>query len=271
MNVSEIMNVDFKKFSIDKDRLVPDALHLMDKIKTSILLCIDNKVELVGIITERDLLDRLGSKKSGKFKTSSIRISSVMNSNPEIIRPEESVYEVAQIMADKGFTGLPVVDTNLIGFISQNEMIKVCRKVNTITIDQIIDRNPIIMSEDERIIHARRVLFEKNISSIVVGSVNSVIGVVTEGILARAFAKFRENVPWTHQEERIRQITLGDCLKHPIFVSKDITVSEAAKILLNKGMRLLVVLDKTEKLLGIISKDTLIEFIKNKLSLKNYK
>ncbi|TFF85980.1 MAG: CBS domain-containing protein [Promethearchaeota archaeon] len=261
MNVSEIMNVDFKKFSIDKDRLVNEALDLMDKHKTSILLCIDKKNQLKGIITERDLLDRLGSKKSGKFKTSSIRISSVMVYDPEVVDSETSIYDAAKIMSENKYTGLPIVDDEPVGFISQNELLEICLKVNTVSIEDIVDKNPVILSESDRIIHARRIFFEKEIHSVILNDGDGINGVVSEGMLARMFASFRENVPGVHQEERIRQITLTSCRKEPIFISKDKTVSEVAEIMLNEGMRILVVLDENDSFFGIISKDILTKFV----------
>ena len=271
MKISNLMNVDFKKFSIDKDRLVIDALDLMDKDKTSILLCIDNKKELKGIITERDLLDRLGSKKFGKLKTSSIRISSVMVYDPEVASPDDSIYEVAAIMNDNGYTGIPIVKDGPVGFVSQNEIIEICRKVNSITVQEIMDKNPIILSEDDRIIHARSIFFEKNTSSILLGSNGKVNGVITEGILSRAFANFRENVPGVHQAERIKQMILNDCKKSPILINNDMFIGEAATLMLEEGVRILVILDENENLLGTITKDILVEFVKNELSLKNYK
>lgn len=262
MNVSEIMNVDFKKFSVDKDRLCNEALDLMDKHKTSILLCIDNKNQLKGIITERDLLDRLGSKKSGKFKTSSIRISSVMVYDPEVVDSETSIYDAAKIMNENKYTGLPIVNDDApVGFISQNELLEICLKVNTIPIEELVDKNPIILSDSDRIIHARRVFFEKEIHSVILNDENGITGFVSEGMLARMFASFRENVPGVHQEERIKQITLNSCKKEPIFISKDSTVSEVAKIMLDKGMRILVVLDESDNFFGIISKDILTKFV----------
>jgi CBS domain-containing protein len=261
MNVSEIMNVDFKKFSIDKDRLVNEALDLMDKHKTSILLCIDKKNQLKGIITERDLLDRLGSKKSGKFKTSSIRISSVMVYDPEVVDSETSIYDAAKIMSENQYTGLPIVDDEPVGFISQNELLEICLKVNTIRIEELVDKNPIILSESDRIIHARRIFFEKEIHSVILNDGNEINGFVSEGMLARMFASFRENVPGVHQEERIKQITLTSCKKEPVFISKDTTVSEVAKIMLDEGMRILAVLDENDSFFGIISKDILTKFV----------
>jgi len=269
MKVSEVMNVDFKKFSMDKDRLVIDAINLMDKYKTSIVLCIDKKKELRGIITERDLLDRLGSKKFGNLKTSSIRISSVMLSNPIVISPENTVYEAAQLMHDKGYTGLPVVNKELVGCVTQNEMLTVCEKVTSIPINGLIDTNPIILSENDRIIHARRIFFEKNIRYLLTGSPDNITGIITEGILARAFANFRESAPASHLEERLKHLILDDYKKSPVFVSKDITIGESAIKMLKEGVRLLVVLDDSDYLVGVISKDILIKFIKNKLTIKS--
>ncbi|MHA1229543.1 MAG: CBS domain-containing protein [Candidatus Helarchaeota archaeon] len=271
MKISEIMNVDFKKFSIDKDRILTDALNLMDKIKTSILLCIDKKKELKGIITEREILDRLGSKKIGNIKTSSIRVSSVMIFNPIVVKPDDTIYYAARVMDENGYTGVPVMNQGLEGFVSHNEILKVCEKVSTITVEHIMDDHPIIISDDDRIIHARRIMFEKNVSYLLVGSKNSINGILTEGMLARSFADFRETTTDMHQEERIRAITVEECIRNPVFISKETTIGDAAKIMLEKGVRLLVILNDSGRLLGIVSKDILTKFVKDGLTLKNYK
>ena len=52
-----------------------DALILMDKHDLSMLLCVNND-KLVGMITERDIADRLGSSRSKKLSPSSIIFSS---------------------------------------------------------------------------------------------------------------------------------------------------------------------------------------------------
>ncbi|MBD3229002.1 MAG: CBS domain-containing protein [Candidatus Lokiarchaeota archaeon] len=270
MNVSDIMNVEFKKFSIDKDRLVVDALELMDKNKTSILLCIDKKKKLKGIITERDLLDRLGSKKAGSLKTSSIRVSSVMVYDPETVEPDSSVYDAARLMSENNYTGLPVVNgAEPVGFISQNELLNVCLKVNTIKVEELVNKSPITLSEDDRIIHARRIFFEREIHSILLKDEKGINGFVTEGMLARAFANFRENVPAVHQEERIKQITLASCRKVPFFISKDTSISRASEVMLDKGVRILVAYENEESFYGTITKDILTGFVGDNMSIVN--
>ena len=85
MKVSEILQDNIRKLTIDKNKLVSDALSLMDKHDLSMLLCVNNE-KLVGMITERDIADRLGSSRAKQLPASRIHVSGVMTYNPRVIK-----------------------------------------------------------------------------------------------------------------------------------------------------------------------------------------
>jgi CBS domain-containing protein len=261
LKVSEILQNEIRKLTIDKDQLVTDALTLMDKHDLSMLLCV-NKGKLVGMITERDIADRLGSIKSKQLKPSSIHVSGVMTYNPRVIS-DISIEEAAELMDRYKITGLPVVvDNDLVGFISQNEIIAVCTKFTTIPIKGLISSVKIEIFPDDRLIHARKLMFENKFGSLLVIENGDVLGVISEGSLARGFAKFRETVPARHQEERIRHLLVQDAMKQlDVFLSPDSSIADAADMMLEKAVRALPILNKDKKLIGIITKGDLTRFV----------
>ena len=96
---------------------VMDAVIRMDRLGIGALPVVDEKGNLVGIFTERDLLRRVVAK---GLDPSRVRIEEVMTPNPVTVRPEDSVEEARRLMARIKARHLPVVDERgrLVGIVS---------------------------------------------------------------------------------------------------------------------------------------------------------
>jgi len=264
MKVSEIMQTEIRDISIDKDQMISDALDHMDKYNSSVLI-VTNKGKLVGIVTEREIADRLGSSRAGKFKASSLHVSSVLES-VKPISPDSDVEYAAQKMYEAKLNGIPVVeDDQLVGLVTYNELTELCEKVKTIPVEKIMSRYPIIISPEDRLVHARNEMFEKNISVLPCIDTNGEIrGILSMGMIARAFAEFRESVPAKHQEERLRYILVGDIMKlEPAVLKQDEEIGKAANIMLTEGLRGIPILDDKGAFIGIVTKTDMIGLVKN--------
>ena len=75
MQIKNLMSEDL--ITIDKDQNLSDALKLLRKHNISRLPVTNNK-ELVGIISERDVANKLGSSKAESMPASRFHVSSVM-------------------------------------------------------------------------------------------------------------------------------------------------------------------------------------------------
>jgi CBS domain-containing protein len=116
VRVSEIMT---NAAVIDEagDTLV-EAARKMWHQQTGSLLVVDGD-DLVGIVTERDILKAVASGTS----LDQARIADVMTKDPVTVAPGTSLREAAGIMADKWIRHLPVVDSGkLVGVISQRDL-----------------------------------------------------------------------------------------------------------------------------------------------------
>ncbi len=267
MRINEIMQKNIRKVSIDKDQLLIDAIEMMKKENFSTLLC-TNEDKLAGILTERELADRLGSSKSKSIKTSSLHVSTSMYYKPKVVSPDMDLSDAAEMMLREGVSGLPVVDNGKpVGLITYNEMTQVCQKLNDIPVSKIMTKKPITISITDRLIHARNLLFDKNVSVLPVLDGGKLVGLISEGMIARAFANFRDKVPSRHQEERLRHVLVADAMKNnPPTLTEENSVGEAAKILLEEGMRAIPIL-KNDELIGIVSKTDMVRLVKNNLKL----
>ncbi len=89
------------------------------------LLVVDNG-KLVGTLSERDIWEHcptstllMGEKQADEL-LEQFRVGGVMALHPPVIHPEASLSEAAQVFAECGRAGLPVVDDGLpIGFLTE--------------------------------------------------------------------------------------------------------------------------------------------------------
>ena len=116
MRVSEIMT---KAAVIDQpDDTLVEAARKMWHQQTGSLLVLDGE-ELVGIITERDILKAVSSG----ISLDQTRISEAMTKDLVTVGPRTSLREAAKIMADRWIRHLPVLDGGkLVGVISQRDL-----------------------------------------------------------------------------------------------------------------------------------------------------
>jgi CBS domain-containing protein len=188
-----------------------------------------------------------------------------MINSPKVISPETPVEEAAELMDRFKITGLPVIDGKtaaLVGFVSQNELIALCSKFTSIPITNIMAKIKVEVTPEDRLIHARKIMFDEKFGSLLVTDGGQVVGVISEGSLARYFANFRISVPARHQEERIRSILVKDAMKQlDVHLSPQSTVADAANMMLEKGVRALPVIDENSSLVGLITKGDLTRFI----------
>lgn len=269
MRISEIMEKNIRKVSIDKDQLLSDAIEMMKKQNSSTLLCV-NENKLAGILTERELADRLGSSKTKSMKASSLHVSTSMFYKPKVVSPDTDLTEAAEIMLKERISGIPVIENeDPVGLITYNEMTQICQKLDDAPLSKIMSRKPITVSIDDRLIHARSLLFDKDVSVLPVLDGGKLIGMISEGMIARAFAAFRDKVPDRHQDERLRYILVSDAMmSNPPTLKAEDSIGEAARIMLEEGMRAIPIIDDNDELIGIVSKTDMVRLVKNNLKVE---
>jgi CBS domain-containing protein len=255
-------------FTVDKDDAVSHAIELMTKKRVSRLLVV-NKGKLVGVITEKDIVDRLGSSKMKSLSASSAHVSGVMSDNPLTVTPQTDIVDAAKIMIDKQISSLPVLENvKLVGVITKSTMTRLCLHIDNIFVGQIMSKSPITTTPFDRIVNIRRTMLEKNISSLPVVEGEEVVGMVTEGQIALYLAQFRDNVPGKHQEERIRHVEVNEIMqKAPPNLHPDDKVSQAADLMRKERVKSLPVINYETRLNGILTKTDLTRLVSNKFTI----
>jgi len=123
VKVKEIMTKDV--VTIEPPQSAMEATKLMSSAKRwgrgiGSLVVVD-KGELVGIITERDLVERVLSKGLNPEKT---RVEEFMTKHVVSCTPEMSIRDAAALLVKYGFRHLPVVEDNkLVGIVAAYDII----------------------------------------------------------------------------------------------------------------------------------------------------
>ena len=261
MQIKNLMSEDI--ITIDKDQNLSDALKLLRKHNVSRLPVTNNK-QLVGIISERDIADKLGSSKYESMPASRLHISSVMVKDVFTVPQTMQLDEVAKLMLENGIGSVPVMDEDkMVGIVSKADFVTLAIGIafDKITVKEIMSKDLTVVSPTERLVHARRLMKEYHVGRLPVVEDEKLVGMVTSKDLMRAFIDFRKKVPEKFQKSQIKEVLVEDIMSfNPTFTSKDTTISEVSKIMMETGFNGLPVVDD-EKVVGIITQTDILRLI----------
>jgi CBS domain-containing protein len=261
MQIKNLMSEDL--ITIDKDQNLSDALKLLRKHNVSRLPVTNNK-ELVGIISERDIANKLGSSKYESMPASRLHISSVMVKDVFTVPETMQLGEVAKLMLDNGIGSVPVMcEDKMVGIVSKADFVTLAVGIafDKITVKEIMTKDLIVVSPTERLVHARRQMMEGHVGRLPVVDDDRLVGMLTSKDLMRAFIDFRKHVPEKYQKSQIKEVLIEDIMSsNPIFTSKDATISEVAKIMIETGYNGLPVVEGNE-VVGIITQTDILRLI----------
>ena len=105
--------------TLDPDATVRSAASVMGLNRISAILVLKND-RLTGIVTERDLTAKVLANGLDPEET---KISDVMTPNPDCLSPDDSPNSALQIMSERGYRHLPVLDgEKVVGMVSIRDL-----------------------------------------------------------------------------------------------------------------------------------------------------
>ena len=118
--VKDVMISDLT--TLDASTSIKDAAKLMDKNNIGCIIVTKNQLP-IGILTERDFVKRIAAKE----KPSTTSLEEVMSSPLIEVKPDETVWEAAEIMKTNNIHKLPVKkDNKIIGIVTATDLVKIC-------------------------------------------------------------------------------------------------------------------------------------------------
>ena len=261
MQIKNLMSEDL--ITIDKDQNLSDALKLLRKHNVSRLPVTNNK-ELVGIISERDIANKLGSSKYESMPASRLHISSVMVKDVFTVPETMQLADVAKLMLDEGIGSVPVMcEDKMVGIVSKADFVTLAVGIafDKITVKEIMSKDLTVVSPTERLVHARRLMIESHVGRLPVVEDDELVGMITSKDLMRAFIDFRKNVPEKYQKSQIKEVLVEDIMStNPQYVSKDMSISDVSNIMIETGYNGLPVVDEGD-VVGIITQTDILRLI----------
>lgn len=124
-------------FSIEADKSVLEAIEVMVAKDVAALVVIDEGTAVAGIITERDYARKvLLSEKSPK----DIIVRDIMTRDVMYVREETLIDTCMDIMSQKNFHHLPVVDRNkAVAVVTAGDLFKYVVQKQSMAIDELED------------------------------------------------------------------------------------------------------------------------------------
>ena len=258
MKVKELMNTNLIK--IDVNQPLRSAFELMKKHKISHLV-VTRHGKIDGIVSFRDLLQRLGKETERKLSDAHIYVSSCYQKHIITIDKDADIREAAKLMMKYKISSLLVEDNkNIIGIITKTDLLRALKHVEP-PVESIMRRNPAYLHPESRLVEARKIMIDENIKHLPIIKSGKVVGVVSEKDLVKALEIFRKTSEGKHWNKKIREIRLEKIMSTPpIVVTKETKISKAAKLMIESRIGCLPVVEN-DKLIGIVTKTDLISLL----------
>lgn len=260
MHVKDIM---VEPITIDKSEKLSYALNVMDKFDSRRLLVMHNG-QISGTVTMRSITRELGTRKKSNLPASAMHVTTATTNNYTRVLPDLDVNE-GVILMNRNEGILVVMDNNeVVGWITPQEVIRNYPFNNTPA--GKIMRQAITIGPDERVIHARRIILDKNIGRLPVLENGDLVGIITEHDIANALKAFRELVSNSKQDNRIKNMLVEDIMSRGVItVKSDMPIKDVVSLMLEKNLGGVPVVDERDALVGLITRRSLLEAIAGKI------
>jgi CBS domain-containing protein len=254
MNVRDVMSKDL--VTIDKDRNLKDVLDLMARHKVT-KIPVTEGGDLVGIITDGKIVDKLGQAHNKGLQTARLRASSVMEKDFVVAHPDEPIESLLADVGKPGLTMIPVVQgKKLVGIITKANLLGLVK--SDVALSTIMQTKLKSVGPGERLVHARRLLLDNDIARLPVLENGKVSGIIAEHDIAIAFAGFKQADAHV-QKAGVRDLEVGPYMRRQVVTGNpEMTAKEAAERMLEHHVGGLPVVDRSGVVQGIVTRTDLI-------------
>ncbi|MDI6807214.1 MAG: CBS domain-containing protein [Candidatus Aenigmarchaeota archaeon] len=246
--------------TIDVDRNLRDAKALMEKNRISRLLVKDDE-KIIGMITERDIANRLGTWKERRISDARIFISSTYSSNLIKINQNQDISLAAGEMLKRGISSLAVCDNgNVVGILTKTDVIKAL-KDSKVKVRDWMSRPVVTLGVGAEVLHARILMLRNGIKRVPIVLGNRLVGIVTEKDIAKALGLFRKLAEGRHWDEKMKKVLVEQIMSRDIItVDPEQSLGGVVEIMFSKKVSGLPVVEN-DRLVGIVTKTDLVRVV----------
>lgn len=254
MKVRDVMSKDL--VTVDKDRNLKDVLALMTQHHIT-KIPVTEEGDLVGIVTDGRIADKLGREHNRELQTSSLRASGVMEKDFVVAHPDEALDNLLADVGKPGLTMIPVVQgKKLVGVVTKANLLGLVK--SDAKLDSIMQKELRSVSPGERLVHARRLLLDHDIARLPVLEGGKVAGIIAEHEIANAFAGFKQADAHV-QKASVRDLPVADYMRRNVITARpDMSARDAAQLMLKEHVGGLPVVNARGVIEGIVTRTDLI-------------
>ena len=252
LNVGDVMSKEVA--TISPEEIVISAAKIMSDNKISFLVVMESG-NVEGIITETDVLRRVGNKSKDFYRT---KLGRIMSSPVESVTSDLSVIDASKIMGVKHIKRLPIMDEGkLVGIVTQTDLVRALTSYGLWRdISEIMSRNIAGIQMDASVAEAAEIMTSRKISCIMVMDGDDVAGVLTEkDLLGRVVALQRDPTNTRMEEVMSSPVTS---------IPSNFSVFSASKVMEEMNIRRLVIM-KDKRLCGVLTQTDIFMAVRNKL------
>ncbi|MCD6503290.1 MAG: CBS domain-containing protein [Euryarchaeota archaeon] len=240
-----------EKFEKAKDLMTEDVIVLpkaaslnefvkiMEKYSITKVPVVDDG-KFIGVISDRSILDKIGSIRSGTISPARMHVSSLTSHEEgkdyHIISPDTPIERVVSIAKETEVPMFVVMEGNeIVGVITKSDLLRLVK--SDIPLEKIMKRNVFSVSPGDRIIHARHIMLNENIERLPVLHKGIVVGIISEMDIALHLVKIKEHTPTKWLEQHLKEALVGDVMKTEVICeSLDTPAYKAAQIMWDEGI-----------------------------------
>ena len=241
-----------KPFTIETTDSLSNAIDLMaDKGIGN--LVVEKNENVKGILTERDILEHLVSKK----KLEGTQMIGVPLSTFTVVSPETSVIDAARLMIVRKTRLLVCDDKKMIGIITATDMVRAFRRTSSNPqLDKVISTTLYTVKDADDIFKAVKIMHDKKIGSIIVTKHKEPYGIFTERDLLVNVLSY---------DADLKNPVVGYCSQPLITAEYGVKGSDAAKIMAENKIKRLI-LTKQGKVSAIVTARDIVDAFQSSFS-----
>ncbi|VVB53729.1 Inosine-5'-monophosphate dehydrogenase [uncultured archaeon] len=218
---------------VDKDQNLTYAINLMEKRGVSRLIVTEDSAVL-GIITEGDIIRRMGSSKGRDVPATHLHVSSAMTHEIVTLPFDVTLKEAAHQMVRQNRYGFPLVAGDTItGWITKTDIaasLSGCEK----TIADVYDKSPAALRFDQSLAHARAEMERTGVERFLVLDNNVLVGVLTHKDVMAGLLISKKSVDHPHHADPGNMLVGSFMTEAPMTVKPEQTVGKAVELMLKR-------------------------------------
>jgi CBS domain-containing protein len=253
MKVKDFMS---KPVTIDKSDRVSEALDLMDKQHVRRLIVRHNGM-VMGIISLRSICGSLGSRRKYNHPPTLFHVADAVSNSFATLGPEDDAQQAIEAL--KQVDSVVVVDDGIRGAVCTSDVIKHVTPDGTV---ETIMQMPQIAPPDARVSFIRKLMMDKGVSRVPIMDGATLVGIVSETDVAAAFRGIKKHSPQERQDNNVERMLALDIMRTDVVtVPIGTSIREAAKLMIDRGIGALPVLNDKRHLVGIVTRRDIVRAI----------